>query len=368
MLHRRLAASILLAGLWIGTALADSPAPYHVGETQRVYHPDIARYWRGAQTEALVTRIWYPVDPSLPELPHDIGAPGQPMFQGHPVAVDGPLSAAQAKYPLLLLSHGTGGSADGLDWLGANLAAAGYVVAGENHPGNNALEPMTMEGFVLWWERALDMSEVLDGVLADPTLASHIDRDRIGAVGFSAGGYTVLELAGARTNLQAFKDFCASPAADLNCRPPEMSRIKAAGGTPSAPSPEMAASISRSGASYRDERIKAVFAIAPGIGAAFDANSFADVQIPVALVAGAADPIAPVKTNIEHIAGFLRRAKVTLLPGAGHYTFLDICLPAMAESRGMVCKDAPGVDRAAIHARTLDLAIGFFTETMPGKP
>jgi hypothetical protein len=30
------------------------------------------------------------------------------------------------------------------------LAAAGYVVAGVNHPGNNALEPMTMEGFVLW--------------------------------------------------------------------------------------------------------------------------------------------------------------------------------------------------------------------------
>ena len=54
----------------------------------------------------------------------------------------------------------------------------------------------------------------------------------------------------------------------------------------------------RAGASYRDPRIKAVFAIAP-MGEAFDANSFADVQIPVALVAGTADAIAPVKTNIE---------------------------------------------------------------------
>lgn len=368
MLQRRLAASILLAGLWIGTALADSPASYHVGETQRVYHPEIARNWRGAQTEALVTRIWYPVDPSVPAMAHDIGPPGHAIFQSHPAAVDAPLSAAQARYPLLLLSHGTGGSADSLDWLGAGLAAAGYVVAGVNHPGNNALEPMTLEGFVLWWERALDMSEVLDGVLADPTLGPHIAHDRIGAVGFSAGGYTVLELAGARTSLQAFKDFCASPAADPNCQPPEMSRIKAGGSTLSAPSPEMAASMSRSGASYRDERIKAVFAIAPGIGQAFDANSFADVQIPVAMVAGSADPIAPVKTNIEHIAGFLPRASVTLLPGAGHYTFLDICVAAMAESLAQVCKDSAGVDRAVIHARTIDLAIGFFAETLPGKP
>src|SRR5215469_11226766 len=292
MLHRRLGVSILLASLWIGTALADRP-DYRVGETQRGYHPEIARNWRGAKTEALVTRIWYPIDPSLPVVAHDVGAPGHQIFQGHPVAVDAPLSPAHRKYPLLLLSHGTGGSADSLDWLGADLAVAGYVVAGVNHPGNNALEPMTREGFVLWWERALDMSEVLDGVLADPTFGSHIDSERIGAVGYSAGGYTVLELAGARTNLKAFRAFCASPAADVICHPPEMSRIKAEGSTPPPPSPEMAASMSRSGASHRDARIRAVFAIAPGLGEAFDANSFADVHIPVALVAGTADTIAP---------------------------------------------------------------------------
>ena len=28
----------------------------------RVIHPPVARNWRGAQTEALVTNIWYPVD------------------------------------------------------------------------------------------------------------------------------------------------------------------------------------------------------------------------------------------------------------------------------------------------------------------
>ncbi len=85
-------------------------------------------------------------------------------------------------------------------------------MAGTNHPGNNAVEPMTRDGFMLWWERATDASEVLDGVLADPMLGPHVDRDRIGAVGFSLGGYTVLELAGARTNLPAFEHFCSSSA------------------------------------------------------------------------------------------------------------------------------------------------------------
>ena len=72
---------------------------------------------------------------------HDIGAPGRQIFQGHPIAADAALSSAQAKYPLLLLSHGTGGSADSLDWLGAGLAAAGYVVAGVNHPATTRSSP-----------------------------------------------------------------------------------------------------------------------------------------------------------------------------------------------------------------------------------
>jgi predicted dienelactone hydrolase len=109
--------------------------------------------------EGLITRIWHPVGPDVPEVAHDIGPPGDPIFRGHPIAMDAPLSPARAKYPLILLSHGTGGSADSLDWLGAALAAAGYVVIGVNHPGNNALEPLTREGFMLWWERALDLSE-----------------------------------------------------------------------------------------------------------------------------------------------------------------------------------------------------------------
>jgi predicted dienelactone hydrolase len=368
MFRHSLAALVVLAMATSGTAVAaDDAALYHVGEAGRLFHPDAVRHWRGAETEGLITRIWYPVDAGVPEAAHEIGAPGQPVFRGHPVAINAPLSPAQAKYPLLLLSHGTGGSADSLDWLGAALAAAGYVVAGVNHPGNTALEPLTREGFMLWWERATDLSEVLDGMLADPTLGSHIDRDRIGAVGFSLGGYTVLALAGARTNVQAFLDFCNSPSADAICHPPEMDQSKDAATTPPALSPQAAASLARAGASYREPRIKAIFAIAPALGEAFDAASFAGVDIPVALLAGTSDTTAPVETNIKRIAGLLPKAGVTMLPGASHYTFLDICLPAAVDLRPFICKDNPGIDRDAVHAQAIERARGFFATALPAK-
>ena len=274
-----IAAVVLSVACWANSALAvKGGALYHVGQTSRVFHPGVARHWRGALHEGLTTTIWYPINASVPEVEHDIGAPGQPIFRGHAVAIDAPLSAAQPRYPLLLLSHGTGGTVRDLDWLAAALAAHGYIVAGTNHPGNNAIEPLTRDGFTLWWERAPDVSEVLDGVLADPKLAPHIDADRIGAMGFSLGGYTVLELAGARTNFPAFVDFCRSPAADAICTPPEMSQPQAAAASSEPMSPQSLASIANAGASYRDRRIKAVFAIAPALGEAFDAGSFAEVD------------------------------------------------------------------------------------------
>ncbi|WP_233805467.1 alpha/beta hydrolase family protein [Paraburkholderia sp. HP33-1] len=363
----------LCGALWTALptpAVAQSaPADWHVGETRRVFHPAAARNWRGAQTQALITSIWYPADATQPQTPHDIGAPGHPIFLGHAAADDAPLSAAQPKYPLLLLSHGTGGSAASLDWLAASLAAQGYIVAGVNHPGNNALEPRTRDGFILWWERATDVSEVLDGMLADPHFGPRVDTTRIGALGFSLGGYTVLELAGARTDLAAFEHFCTSPEADAICSPPEAANLAHAPGAPALTvaglSVETQASRARSGDSYRDPRIKAAFAIAPALGEAFNSSSFKEVTIPVALLAGEADTTAPVNTNIHRVAGFIPQATVTIVPGASHYTFMDVCEPEVMERLAPVCKDGPGVDRAAIHARTAAQVRDFFAATMP---
>jgi predicted dienelactone hydrolase len=356
----------LIAALMSATAQEAAKIQYHVGEAPRAFKPKVTRNWRGAKTERLVTTLWYPVDPGLAEQPHDIGAPGHPVFRGHPVAWGAPLSSAAVKYPLILLSHGTGGSANDLDWLASTLAANGYIVAGVNHPGNNALEPLTREGFMLWWERATDVSEVLDAVLSDPVFGARIDRGRIGAGGFSLGGYTVLELAGARTNLEAFRSFCRSSVADAICHPAEMSRVAADTGrpVPAAMSLETQASIAKAGASYRDKRIKAVFAIAPALGEAFDSTSFVDVEIPVSLAAGTADVTAPPDTNIHRIARLLRAPNVAMVQGASHNTFLDNCVPQVVDQLATVCTDDPGVDRDAIHEQTAHRILDFFDQAL----
>ncbi|MES2494399.1 MAG: alpha/beta hydrolase [Pseudomonadota bacterium] len=354
----------MILAVALAAAPLSAPPAYHIGETTRTVHPDGPRNWRGAAEPVLPTRIWYPVDAALQGHRHDIGPPDVPFFRTHPMVTDAPFAPTQTRYPLIVLSHGTGGSADTMEWLGSALAAAGYIVAGVDHPGNSAMGPETWDGFSLWWERATDVTQMLDALLADPIIGPHIDSDRIGAAGFSLGGYTVLALAGALTNLSAFLAFCRSPKADEICNPPEMARVidNPADGT--APSPERAASLARSGASYRDPRIRAVFGISPAVGKAFDERSFANVTVPIWLMAGDADVYVPPATNLRHIARLYPAAKVTMVPGAGHYTFIQTCEPAAVERLGLICKDGPGIDRDAVHDLAAKAAVQFFSETL----
>jgi dienelactone hydrolase len=77
------------------------------------------------------------------------------------------------------------------------LAQHGYIVATVEHSGDNFADNSGLgtDGVLIGRER--QMSALIDAVLADPALAAHIDPARIGAAGFSAGGYTALLLAGA---------------------------------------------------------------------------------------------------------------------------------------------------------------------------
>jgi len=326
-----------------------------VGIDERAFVPKRERHWRGAEDHRLLTRIWYPATSSFTIQPRVIGG----IFLGQPVSVGvGP--SDQARHPLLLLSHGTGGGSDSLDWLAAALAAQGYIVAGVNHPGNTVLAPLTWDGFSLWWERAADLSDVLDAMLADPVFGSRIDPSRIGAIGFSLGGYTVLSLAGARTDRAAFSAFCDSPARDAGCRPPEMKDS----GEPAAVSAETARSLAGSGQSFKDARVKAVFALAPALGEAFHDGSFDEVSASVALAAGEQDSIVPLATNARRYASLLPKAELTLIEGAGHYSMLDDCVPDVVEHVPLLCKELPGTDRDALHARVVELARTFFASKL----
>ena len=340
---------------------------YEVGTSSRVFKPAHARNWRGAKTEALITTIWYPVsvDAAVHEEPVVIGPPEGPLFSAGSAAADAPIAPAPAKFPVVMLSHGTGGSALQLAWLGTVLAGHGYIAVGVNHPGNNALESYTAEGFVLWWERATDISDALDALLSDPTFGPHVDEGRIGAAGFSIGGYTVLELAGARTDQERFLKACETDPTLHKCVVPEMKNMGDPERMLAKVRASSAESMARGGASYRDQRVRAVFAIAPAVGQAFDADGFREVTIPVSMVVGAADRIAPVATNAGRFLALMPNAHLTVLPGGvAHYTFLDTCTDAGKAKLPVYCGDAEGVDREKAHTTVSEMAVKFFDRNL----
>src|SRR5262249_11173604 len=153
-------------------------------------------------------------------------------------------------------------------------------------------ESYTTQGFVLWWERARDLSVVVDKMLADPEFAGAIDARRIGAAGFSLGGYTMIEIAGGITRRSLYTDFCRSPRADGICvDPPEFPGLtakfnEAEQAAAKDKDTETQVSLTHASDSYRDPRVRAVFAMAPALGPAFDPPSLQKISIPVAIVAG----------------------------------------------------------------------------------
>ncbi len=340
-----------------------SATEWPVGAVTRRFVPQGTYNWRGAATHALVTSVWYPAVPGTSVSEHDIGPPGSPLFHLGEWADDAP--AAQGPFPLIALSHGTGGSAQIMAWLASGLASHGYVVAAVNHPGNNALEAYTAEGFLLWWERARDLTTVINLLLRDRDVARTIDRRRIGAVGFSLGGYTVIEIAGARTDPALFRKFCRSAESEGCSDPPEFPNLFRRWDELQATNQSFRFAVSQSGRSYRDSRIRSVFAIAPALGRAFIPDSLRRLAIPVAIVAGIEDRIVPISSNAQLLGTLIPRASLMLLPdGVEHYTFLATCMEAGRRLQPTLCTDAQGVDREQIHQRTVDSAVQFFDRTL----
>jgi predicted dienelactone hydrolase len=265
---------------------------------------------------------------------------------------------------LVLLSHGTGGSSAMLAWLGEALARNGYVVAGVNHHGNTSSESVpTPEGFMLWWERATDMSKVLDRLFADPVIGRLIDAGRVGAAGFSLGGYTVVAVAGARASLAQWRQFCETAQRDSTCDPqPEypdaFARFEKVRGRLF-----VQASLARHGDSYQDRRVKAVYAMAP-VGSWLTSASLETVAVPIRVVVGDRDRTAPTAANAQRIAELVPGAQLSVLRGVGHYTFLAECLPAGVSALPSLCHEEAGVERAAIHREVSADAVAFFDRNL----
>ncbi len=171
--------------------------------------------------------------------------------------------------PLVIFSHGLGGSRDGAPYLGTALAEAGYFGLFIQHQGSDirlledAEGPEAAKSALLestldpanFNDRLADVGFVLDEIEraneADGPYHGRIDVDRIGIAGHSYGARTVLALAG-----QSIGPFSAS---------------------------------------FKDPRIRAALALSPtgAIGMNEDeivpADNYAEIDIPILHVTGTED-------------------------------------------------------------------------------
>ncbi len=261
--------------------------------------------------------IWYPAADGAVEKRIDIGPPDNPLFRVGAVAADAPFADAKAR-PVILFSHGFGGAARLMGWFGTALARHGFVVVAVDHPGNNGRDKMTAAGAILSWDRVDDLRAALNAAEADPTIGPHIDPDRLGVSGFSAGGFTTLVSAGAAVDMQRFDDFCKRNPADGVCAPQKEFALSLEDAERALKTPALAAEAAHAGDDHRIPGVRAAFAMAPAIVQALPPEGLAKIDIPVAIILGDADPVASPQTNGLVAARDIPHAELKVLPGVGH--------------------------------------------------
>jgi predicted dienelactone hydrolase len=301
----------------------------------------------------LTTEVWYPTTDTV-EAHHTGFAP----FVRMKTVKDGKIG--DKKYPLIMISHGTGGGRLTLEWLADILVKNGFIVAAVDHWGNTYNNKIAIN-FVTPWERPQDISFVLSGLLKDLKFGPQIDQNRIGAAGFSIGGYTIIALAGGKIDFEAIKNYTNTPGGKKEINIPEFPGLINIFKTG-----EVDESFKRSPKLLKDNRIKAFFAICPAVGQGFISKSqFKDIDKPLYIIDVESDSITPYKTNALHYHQLIPASGYLLIKGkAGHYVFLGEAADPVKKQAPVYFADDPTVDRHLIHEQAGNLAVSFFKEKL----
>lgn len=302
----------------------------------------------------LAVTVWYPATPG--GKPTVVG--DNKVFKGAAAAIDAPV--VPGRHPLVLLSHGSGGSVQAMGWLAAELAKAGFVVAGPNHPGTTTGDSTPADTPRLW-QRTADLSAVIDAMTKDPAWSSVVDADRIGVLGFSLGGATAMQLSGASADLEAYASYCdsygkwdcawfAGGVGYVNDEPVKVDKLDL-----------RSIDRARFEQSNLDRRIKTAVLVDPGLAQAYDDGSLKEIAIPMHFInLGTVDTI-PLAVISDRLAQLTPNGSYRTVAGATHFSFLPECKEGAAEflkSVGEIdpiCSDEATRPRAELHAEITGL-------------
>lgn len=295
-----------------------------------------------------LTRLWYPAAGGKVQR---IGK--NLVRQGYLAVPDAkPLTAAPA--PLIVMNHGSGGSGEGMAWLGVELVRHGAIVIAADHPGSSGGDPERPELLQIW-HQPQEVGQMLDAILASPW-GARIDPQRIAVVGFSLGGTAALSLAGGRLDFQRFPRFCESHD-DGACRA-FRSRFASLD----------AGFFKQANADLREARIRAAVAIAAGLTESLTESSLQGLKTPVLLISGERDGQLPPATHVKPILGWLpTHSRYVEIQQAWHFSFLPLCAPTgvavLAETiESFACEEAGKKPREEIHQEVTAATLQFLRE------
>ncbi|GGE39004.1 putative dienelactone hydrolase [Pedobacter psychrotolerans] len=228
------------------------------------------------------------------------------------------------EFPLVIISHGNGGSHLLYRTISTHLAKNGYIVAMLEHYGNNrnnnTLENTT-ENLI---NRPRHVSLTIDFLLTDNSFSKNILQTKIGVIGHSMGGYTALALAG---GVPRTKEGLVVEVAS-------------------------------------DSRVKAIVLLAPGTG--WFLNSLNSVEIPILMLTAEHDPVTP-KWNSEIVLNYIPdKSKLTFkeIENAGHFSFLSPFPATMKNANFLPSTDPIRFDREKFHEQLPIDILDFLNENL----
>lgn len=283
-----------------------------------------------ANGPAIKAMMWTPCAAA----PENIALGGQftlPGVRNCPIEAD--------TLPLIVFSHGFGGSAIGHHDTAEVLADAGFAVVALNHPFDSDSNIRLSNAAAALTARPQDVKRVIDYMLGVSPIAAKLDARRIGFFGFSRGGYTGLMLAGA--------------APDYPFWPPLWLLFHASalwGPAPVQPT--------------NDPRIKA-FVIADPVTVFPGPENLRAVTAPIQMWASHEGGQGVTLDQVSAVARDLPvKPEFHAVPNSTHLSFLTPCPPALAKALPDICTDPPGFDREAFHKDFDAQVLSFFRKTL----
>ena len=297
-------------------------------------------YWGGMKGLRLDINVWYPTIRREKE------------FQYTPWTLYGARNgkAVEGRFPLVLVSHATPGTRFSYHDTCYALAARGFVVAALTHP-NDCMNNMDN---IFTWRQLTARTQELSGAIGvleeDREMTASIDWNRIGVLGFGAGGAAALLLGGALPNCDAWAGYCGDvPRGDIYCNSWTYEKMQA-----------ICASFPLK-KSLADTRIKAVAIAQPGYAMLFGGDALRYFYPPLLVLASNRDTIQLRKQDAEAIARAMPgKAQFTRLKGADMGALMAACPETFAAELPELCRSVSRTERAAIHGAMQDALGEFF--------